>query len=297
MVNEIKNLKKKKKALILAHNYQIPEIQEIADMVGDSLALSKAAVEVEEKIIVFCGVHFMAESAKILSPSKKILLPVMEAGCPMADMITEDKLREYKMRNPDTAIVCYVNSSAKVKSESDICCTSSNSLDIVNSLEEDKIMFVPDKNLGNFVKDKVKNKRVELWPGFCITHHKIEGLEVDKVKEIYPFAEVLVHPECNREVVGKADFVGSTSQIINYAKESPKEEFIIGTEIGVLHKLKKENPNKKFYLLSHRLICVNMKKTSLKDVYYALKDEKHVIEIQEEVRQKALGPLNRMLNL
>ncbi|MBS4537624.1 quinolinate synthase NadA [Clostridium sp. D2Q-11] len=297
MVNEINKIKKEKKALILAHNYQIPEVQEVADIVGDSLALSKAAAEAKEEIIVFCGVHFMAESAKILSPEKKILLPAIDAGCPMADMVTAYKLKEYKKNNPNTAIVCYVNSSAEVKAESDVCCTSSNALKVVNSLEEDKIMFVPDKNLGNFIKGKVKDKEVEVWPGFCITHHRVKGLEIDRIREAQPDAEILVHPECNKEVVEKADFIGSTSQIINYARKSNNKKFIIGTEMGVLHKLEKENPDKKFYLLSPGLICTNMKKTSLEDVYNALKEEKNSVLIEEDIRKKALKPLNRMLSL
>lgn len=297
IIQEINRLKEEKDAIILAHNYQIPEVQEVADIVGDSLALSKAAAEVDNKLIVFCGVHFMAESAKILSPSKKVLLPARDAGCPMADMITAEDLRKYKAENPNTTIVTYVNSSAEVKAESDICCTSSNALKIIESLDTDNILFVPDQNLGRYVKEKVKDKNIELWPGFCITHHRVKGTEVDKVRKAHPDAEILAHPECNEEVVNAADFIGSTSQIINYAAESDKDKFIIGTEMGVLHKLEKDNPNKKFYLLSTGLICANMKKTTLKDVYEGLKNDQHEIHVDEEIRKKALKSLDRMLEL
>lgn len=297
MIKEINRLKKEKDAIILAHNYQIPEVQGVADIVGDSLALSRAAAEVDNKTIVFCGVHFMAESAKILSPNKKILLPVLDAGCPMADMVTAEDLIEYKEKNPNTTIICYVNSSAEVKAVSDICCTSSNALKIVESLDSDNILFVPDQNLGRYIKDKVKDKNIELWPGFCITHHRVKGSEVEKVREAHPDTEILAHPECNEEVVNEADFVGSTSQIIKYATESDKDKFIIGTEMGVLHKLERDNPNKKFYLLSTGLICTNMKKTTLKDVYAALENEQHEIEVDEEIREKALKSLDRMLEL
>lgn len=297
MIDEILRLKKEKNAVILAHNYQIPEIQEIADIVGDSLMLSKAAAEVDNEVIVFCGVHFMAETAKILSPNKKVLLPAIDAGCPMADMVTGDKLREYKKDHPDTTIVCYVNSSADVKSECDVCCTSSNALKIVESLDAKKLLFVPDQNLGGWIKNQVKDKEIDLWPGFCITHHRVKEAEVMKVKEIHPDALILVHPECNEDVVKHADFVGSTSQIINFAKESSNKSFIISTEMGVMHKLKKENPDKKFYLLSPGLLCFNMKKTTLKDVLDALKYDQHEIEVDEETRLKSLKSLDRMLEL
>ncbi|WP_427339347.1 quinolinate synthase NadA [Caloranaerobacter sp. DY30410] len=297
IIDEIIKLKREKDAIILAHNYQIPEIQEIADVVGDSLALSKAASNVDNKIIVFCGVHFMAESAKILSPDKKVLLPAKDAGCPMADMVTAEKLREYKEKNPDTYVVCYVNSSAAVKAESDICCTSSNALKVVSSIEAEKILFVPDRNLGNYIKSKVKDKQIDLWPGFCITHHRVKEIEVVKAKEAHPDALVLVHPECNEDVVKMADFVGSTSQIIDFATKSSSKKFIIGTEMGILHQLRKNNPDKKFYLLSPGLICSNMKKTGLNDVLNALKYEKFEITVPEDIRVKALTSLQRMMDI
>lgn len=297
IIDEINRLKKEKNAIILAHNYQIPEIQEIADIVGDSLALSKAASEIDEDVIVFCGVHFMAETAKILSPNKKVLLPAKDAGCPMADMVTADKLREYKKNHPDTTIVCYVNSSAEVKAECDVSCTSSNALKIIESIDADKILFVPDKNLGGYIKNKVKDKEIELWPGFCITHHRVKESEVIKVKELHPDALLLVHPECNEDVVKHADFIGSTSQIIDFAHNSDNKKFIIGTEMGVMHKLKKDNKDKKFFLLSPGLLCFNMKKTALEDVLDALKYDQYEINVDEEIREKSLVSLNRMLEL
>ncbi len=297
VIDEVNRLKKEKNAIILGHNYQVPEVQQVADIVGDSLALSKAAAEAESDTIVFCGVHFMAESAKILSPNKRVLLPVKDAGCPMADMVTAEKLREYKKENPDTTIVCYVNSSAEVKAESDVCCTSSNALKIVKTLDSKRILFVPDKNLGSYIKNQINDKEIELWPGFCITHHRVQEEEVLKVKKAKPNAILLVHPECNEDVVKLADFVGSTSQIIDYANKSDNNEFIIGTEMGVMEKLKNDNPNKKFYLLSPGLICNNMKKTGIADVLEALKEEKHEIHVDEDIRKKALVSLNRMLKL
>lgn len=297
MIQEIQKLKKEKNAIIIAHNYQIPEIQEIADIVGDSLKLSQEAQKTKADIIVFCGVHFMAESAKILSPEKKVLLPVADAGCPMADMVNEEQLRTIKKEYPDVPIVCYVNSSAAVKAESDICCTSSNALKVVKSIEADQILFVPDKNLGSYIAKQVPEKDILLWEGFCITHHRIKVKDIDDVKEHHPDALILVHPECPPEIVERADFVGSTSQIIHYAKESENKKFVIGTEMGVLHQLRKDSPNKKFYLLSSGLTCYNMKKTSLKDVYEALLYEKNEIVVEEETRKKALGTLDRMLKL
>lgn len=297
IINEINKLKKEKNAVILAHNYQIPEIQDIADYVGDSLGLSKKATKTDADIIVFCGVHFMAESAKILSPNKKVLLPVLDAGCPMADMIDADKLKIFKEEYPDIPVVCYVNSSAEVKAESDICCTSSNALKIVKSLEKDKILFVPDQNLGNYISTKVPEKEIICWEGFCITHHRVRHNELDMVRKHRGETKILVHPECNPEVVKKADFVGSTSEIIEYVKSCEDKKFIIGTEMGILHSLRKQNPDKKFHLLSPSLVCYNMKKTSLEDVYKVLRDEKNEINVDKEVMSKAHKSLERMLRL
>lgn len=297
IISEIKKLKEEKNAIILAHNYQIPEIQDIADYVGDSLGLSRKAADTEADIIIFCGVHFMAESAKILSPNKKVLLPVLDAGCPMADMIDADQLRSFKKEYPDAAVVCYVNSSAEVKAESDICVTSSNALKIIKSLDSEKILFVPDENLGNYISSKLPEKEIISWEGFCITHHRVRHNEIDMVRRHKGKTKILVHPECNQAVVEKADFVGSTSQIIEYISKSNDKEFVIGTEMGILHTLRKQNPGKKFHLLSPALVCYNMKKTSLEDVYNALKDEKNEIIVDKKVMDKAFNSLERMLEL
>jgi quinolinate synthase len=297
MIQEIERLKKEKNAIILAHNYQIPEIQDIADIVGDSLKLSQEAAKTDADIIVFSGVHFMAESAKILSPDKKVLLPVYDAGCPMADMIDADQLRAFKKEYPEIPVVCYVNSSAEVKAESDICCTSANAVKIVKNMKADKVLFVPDQNLGHYIGKQVPEKEVISWEGFCITHHRVRTSEVENVRKQHPEAKLLIHPECSPNVVEMADFVGSTSEIINYAKTSECKTFVIGTEMGVMHKLRNENPDKKFYLLSPGLTCFNMKKTSLPDIYKALLHEQHEITVDEEIRQRALGCLERMLEL
>jgi quinolinate synthase len=297
MIKEIIELKKKRNAVIVAHNYQVDEVQEVADIIGDSLALSKYCAGIDKDVIVFCGVHFMAESAKILSPEKTVLLPEIDAGCPMADMVTKEALIEEKKKYPDATVVCYINSSAEVKSECDICCTSSSAVDIVRAVKTKDILFVPDQNLGSFVAKMVPEKNVILWKGFCVTHHRVKSEELAKVRELYPNAEVLVHPECQPGIVEAADFAGSTKQIIDYATKSPKKEFIIGTEMGVLYKLKKDNPDKSFYLLSKGLICPNMKKTSLSSVYNALKEMKYVIELDEDIRLKAKKALDNMLAL
>ena len=297
LAEEIQRLKKERNAIILAHNYQVPEVQDVADVVGDSFSLSQHAAETDSDVIVFCGVHFMAESAKILSPDKTVLLPVRDAGCPMADMVTAPKLREMKARYPDAAVVCYVNSSAEVKAESDVCCTSSNALKVVESLENKQVIFVPDKNLGSFVASKVKNKEIILWKGFCITHKRVKVEEVQKIRQLHPNAKILMHPECEPEVQKLADFLGSTSAILKYAGEIPEKDIIIGTEEGILHLLKKQHPDKNFYLLSTGLICTNMKKTRLEDVHSALLNMQHEIHVDENIRIKALKSLERMLKI
>lgn len=297
LIEEILRLKIEKNATIVAHNYQIEDIQNIADVVGDSLALSKYCAENEASTIVFCGVHFMAESAKILSPNKKVLLPEINAGCPMADMADADELRKLKLKHPDAVVVCYINSTAEVKAESDICCTSSNALAIARSIKEDKIIFVPDQNLGGYVAQFIPEKEIILWEGYCITHHKVRKDELIKAKEAHPDAISLVHPECRPEVVEIADFVGSTKNIIDYANKSEHDKFIIGTEMGVLVKLKEQNPTKKFYLMSPGMICPNMKKTSLESVYNALRKDQYKIEIDEQIRLKAIKSLDKMLEL
>mgnify|MGYP001431453291 CR=1 FL=1 len=297
LIKEIIKLKQERNAVIVAHNYQVDDVQEIADVVGDSFALSEYCASSEYSTIVFCGVHFMAESAKILSPEKTVLLPVIDAGCPMADMVTPEKLREAKKRYPGAAVVCYVNSSAEVKAESDICCTSSNALNVVKSVKEKDIIFVPDKNLGSYIAKQVPEKNIILWDGYCITHHRIDKDEVNMIKEFHKDAELLVHPECQPEIVELADFVGSTKQIIDYASQSSNKKFIIGTEMGVLYKLKKDNPDKTFYLMSKGLVCANMKKTRLQNVYDALNEMKYKIELDKEIISKAKKALNRMLEI
>jgi quinolinate synthase len=270
------------------------EVQAIADVVGDSLDLSKYCAKTDKKVIVFCGVHFMAESAKILAPDKEVLLPEIDAGCPMADMITPESLAEEKKKNPDYLVLCYINSSAKVKAESDVCCTSSNAVKVARQIDNKNILFVPDMNLGNYVKNMVPEKNFKMWNGFCITHYRVEAKEVRNIKLLHPDAMILVHPECQEEVIKLADFVGSTKQIIDYASQSNHTKFIIGTEMGVLYKLKNQNPNKTFYLMSQGLVCPNMKKTSLQSIYDALNEDKYKIEIDDDVRFKAKYSLDKM---
>lgn len=297
LIDHIAELKKQRNAVIVAHNYQIDDVQEIADVVGDSFALSRYCASSPYDVIVFCGVHFMAESAKLLSPEKTVLLPEIDAGCPMAEMVTAEALREEKKKHPDAAVVCYINSTAEVKAESDICCTSSNALKVIRSIRQEEIIFVPDCNLGSYVANMVPEKHIILWKGFCVTHHRIKPDDVIKVRELYPDAVLLVHPECKPEVVALADFVGSTKQIIDYASASNAAKFIIGTEMGVMYKLKKNNPEKQFYLLSPGLVCPNMKKTSLQSIYEALRDMKYNIVLDEKLRLKAREPLDRMLQV
>lgn len=297
MIQEIKRLKEEKNAIILAHNYQIPEVQDIADLVGDSFRLSQVAAETEKETIVFCGVHFMAESAKILSPTKTVLLPALDAGCPMADMINAEDLKKYRDENPDVAVVTYVNSSAEVKAYSDICCTSSNALRVIRSMKENRIMFGPDRNLADFVAKQVPEKEIIPWNGFCITHERVTVEDVEKARAEFPGVKLLAHPECNPEIVKMADFAGSTAQIIEYAKNSTDPEFIIGTEMGILHQLRKDSPEKHFRLLAPCLVCYNMKKTSLEDVYVALRDGVNIIEIDEDIRTRAYTALKRMLEV
>lgn len=297
IIEEILLLKKKNDAVILAHNYQDGQIQDIADIVGDSLMLSKAAKEIECKTIVFCGVRFMAETAKILSPSKKILLPAIDALCPMAKMVTADEIRKYKEKNPDQTVVCYVNSTTEVKAECDVCITSANAVEVINHLPEKDMLIVPDENLGNYLKQSLPHKNIDLWPGYCITHKRVKEKDILQVKDKHPHAPILVHPECSYEVLKHADYIGSTSQIIQYVDQHDHEKYIIGTEMGVIHSLKKKHPDNTFYLLSTGLICNNMKKTRLKDVYKALKDQQHVIQVEEVLRQKAYKSIEKMFAL
>lgn len=297
LINNINRMKKEQNAVIVAHSYQVDDVQEIADIVGDSFALSQFCASNSADTIVFCGVHFMAESAKILSPDKTVLLPEIHAGCPMADMVTAEALRETKAKYPNAAVVCYINSSAEVKAECDICCTSSNALTVIKSIDKKDIIFVPDQNLGSYVAKMVPEKNIILWEGYCITHHKIKAEEVLASKKLHPDALLLVHPECKPEIAELADFVGSTKQIIDYAKTSKHDKFIIGTEMGVLYQLKKDSPNKTFYMMSTGLICPNMKKTSLQSVHDALVFKRYEINLSQEIMERASHSLNRMLEV
>lgn len=296
IVDRIDALKKERNAVILAHNYQLGEVQDIADYVGDSLELARLSQRLDAEVIVLCGVHFMAESAAILNPDKTVLLPVLEAGCPMADMVTADALREKKKEHPNAVVVCYVNSSAEVKSECDICCTSANAVKVVSRIDADEILFVPDKNLGSYAQ-KMTGKNMTLWEGFCVTHHRVTGEDVRKAKEAHPDAVVIVHPECRPEVVEMADYVDSTSGILRRCKELDAKEFLIGTEMGLLHRLKKENPDKTFYILSSGMICPNMKMTRITDVERALREMKNVIKVDEDIVAKARQALDRMVEI
>lgn len=294
---KIKKLKKKKNAVIIVHNYQRDEIQEIADYLGDSLALARAAVDTMADIIVFCGVHFMAESASILNPNKMVLLPVKEAGCPLADMITVHKLRQKKKEIPDAAVVCYVNSSAEVKAESDISCTSSNAIEVVRSINNKRIIFVPDMNLGRFVQSQVPEKEIIPWEGFCPTHIRLTEEDVIKAKKNFHKAKFIAHPECKPEVLKLADHVCSTGGMFQYVKMSKSKKFIIGTESGMLYRLKKENPDKKFYLPTPHLICANMKLTTLGWVAHSLENLVYEIRVPDHIREKARKTLERMLSI
>jgi len=297
LASKILKLKKKKNAVIIAHNYQRDEIQEIADYHGDSLALAQTAVRTDASIIVFCGVDFMAESAAILNPNKKVLLPVLEAGCPLADMVTVDKLRECKEKNPDAAIVCYVNSSAEIKAESDIICTSSNAVQIVKSLKEKRVIFIPDKNLGRYVQTQVPEKEIILWEGFCPTHIRVREKDIKATKAKYPDAVLLAHPECDPEVLNYADAILSTAGIFKYVERSPKKEFIIATELGMLFRLNQQHPDKKFYIPTPHLLCANMKLTTLGWVLNSLEKEVHEITVDKAVADKAYRALSRMLEV
>ncbi|MBW8035022.1 MAG: quinolinate synthase NadA [Planctomycetes bacterium] len=294
---KIERLKQFRNAVILAHNYQIPEVQDIADFVGDSLGLSVQAAATQADTIVFCGVLFMAETAAILSPQKNVLLPDLEAGCPMADMITAAQLRELKAKHPGALTVCYVNTPAEVKAECDYCCTSSNAVELVNRLPEDKeIIFVPDKHLGQYVADQTGRDMI-LWPGYCPTHVRITEDDIRKVKQEHPDALVLAHPECGRAVYDVTDEMLSTGQMIKFAKQSSNSKFIIATELGILHTLKKQNPDKEFFAASEAAVCPNMKKITLEKVAWSLEDNQFQVKVNEEITSRARKALDRMLEV
>lgn len=290
----ILELKKMKNAVILAHYYQRPEIQDLADAVGDSYFLSKVAKDCTQKVVVFCGVRFMAESAKILSPEKKILMPVYDAGCPMADMAEEHDVQKLMKKHPDAAVVSYINSSTEVKMLSDVCVTSSSAIKIIKNLPNKELIFLPDRNLGSYLAEQIPEKNFILWDGYCITHQRVNPQSIQKIKEKIPHVQVLVHPECDKPVRELADYIGSTSGIIEYATKSESKEFVVATEEGILHELNKSNPNKRFYMPGRSMTCVNMKKTTLEDVYACLEQEKHLIQLDENVRVKAFKALENM---
>jgi len=299
IIDRINALKKEKNALILGHTYTYPEVQDIADYVGDSYGLSKMAAESGDyDIIVFAGVQFMAETAKILSPKTKVLLPVMEAGCPMADMINEDQLIEFKAKHPTAAVVCYVNSDVRTKALSDVCVTSSNAVKIVKKLKEDKILFVPDKHLGSFVAEQVPEKEVICWDGFCPVHNKVSAQDVAKAKELFPGHVVMMHPECSAQTRTEADYVLSTGQMVDLVAEKKFKKYIVVTEAGITYGLKKEDPQAEFIeMTAPEMKCKNMKKIMLSDILHSLEKEQFSIEVSDEISKKAKVSLQRMLDL
>ncbi len=293
---EIRKLAAGKNALILAHNYQRAEVQAVADYTGDSLELARIAADNPAEIIVFCGVHFMAESAAILSPEKKVLIPDPTAGCPMADMAIEDDLIAMRGRYPDAMVVTYINSSAGVKALSDVCCTSANAVKIVQRVEARRVIFVPDRNLGRWVQ-RFTDREIIQWKGYCPTHERFSAEDLAEAKRLHPDALVMVHPECRPEVIDMADEVFSTGQMVKFVQETDRTKIIVGTEEGMLHKLRSAAPGKDYILASKALVCPNMKKTTLEKVYAALANEEPVVSVSSGMREKALGCLRRMLEL
>lgn len=294
---KIERLKKEKDAVILAHYYVDGEVQKIADYVGDSYYLSKIATKLEQKNIVFCGVKFMGESAKLLNPQKTVVMADDFADCPMAHMVTVEKIEEVRSQYDDLAVVCYVNSTAEIKAVSDVCVTSSNALRVVGKIPQKNIFFVPDENLGRYVAEKLPEKHFIFNDGFCHVHKSITAENVKKAKEVYPDALVLTHPECTGEVIALSDFIGSTSEIIDYATNTDCERFIICTEMGVFFELQEKNPHKRFYSVGHRQFCPNMKKVTLEKTAAALEQMSPAIELPDEIMEKAKKPLERMLEL
>ncbi len=295
--DKIAALKKKRDAVILAHNYQLPEVQDVADYRGDSLELSRIAAKTDAKVIVFCGVHFMAETASILCPKKKVIMPDIHSGCPMADMITAQQLRGLKEEHPRAVTVGYVNTSAEVKAELDVCCTSTNAVAVVNAFKaSEEIIFVPDKYLADYVSKQAGRKLIS-WRGFCPTHIKILPQDIERERKFHPFAKVVVHPECLPAVVALADAALSTSQMSKYARESEAKEFIVGTEVGLIYRLKKDNPAKEFYPASEAAVCPNMKRTTQEKIVWALEELKEEVRVSDELRRRAKKAIDRMLEI
>ncbi len=296
LIEKLLRLKRQRNAVILAHNYQLGEVQDIADFVGDSLELSQKAAETDAEVIVFCGVHFMAETASILCPDKVVLLPDIHAGCPMADMVTAESLRERKRELPDAIVVCYINSSAEVKAESDVCCTSANAVKVIESLESKEILFVPDQYLGHYIFTKT-NKKMVRWPGFCPTHVRIQPEDIARLKREYPRAKAIVHLECRPEVIALADEVLSTGGMCRFVRETGAEEIFVGTEIGIIYRLRKENPPKKFIPASEQAICPSMKLTTLEKILWALKEMAFEVKVPEAIRLRAKVAVDKMLRV
>lgn len=294
LTERILDLKQRRKAIILTHNYQLGEVQDIADLVADSLELSQKAARTDAEVIVFCGVHFMAETASILSPDKIVLLPDMHAGCPMANMITADSLREKKKEHPEAAVVCYINSTAEVKAESDVCCTSANAAAIVQKIDAEDILFVPDQYLGHYVSTTT-GKEMILWPGYCPTHARIQAADIIRLKKEYPEAEVMVHPECRPEVIELADVVLSTGGMCRHAQSTSARKVIVGTEVGIIYRLRKENPDKIFIPVSEQAICPNMKLITLENILWCLEDMAPEVKVPEAIRIKAKAAVDKML--
>lgn len=292
----ITQLKKERNAIILAHYYQRDEIQEVADFRGDSFLLAQKAASTDAEVIVFCGVHFMGESAKILAPNKTVLIPDERAGCPMADMVNVVGLRALKKQHPNAKVVAYINTSAEVKSETDICCTSANAIKVVNSVDSDEVIWVPDKNLGDYVS-KFTDKKMIIWEGYCNTHDMLTVKDVEEMKAQYPNAQFVIHPECRPEVVKLGDFVGSTTAIIKYCKESDCEEFIVGTEDGTGYQLRLDSPHKKFHFATKYLVCPNMKVNNLKKVVKCLETNQPQVYVPPQIAEKAKLSLERMLQV
>lgn len=297
VIDQIRKVKEEKNAIILAHYYVNDEVQEIADYVGDSYYLSEAAKNTDADIIVFCGVSFMGESAAILNPDKKVLMPDMRADCAMAHMVNLEKVKEMKEKYDDLAVVCYINSTAEIKTYSDVCVTSANAIKIVKNLPNQNIFFIPDGNLGRYVAEQLPEKNIILNDGYCPIHAAMTKESVLKVKNAHPEAKFLVHPECTQELLEEADYIGSTSGIIKFVEKDNRKEYIIGTEEGVLYELKKENPEKIFYTLSDKQVCMDMKYITLEKVLHVLETETNEMKVSQEVREKALQPLERMLKL
>jgi len=296
LVEKISALKKKRNAVILVHNYQLGEVQDIADFVGDSLDLSQRSAKIDAGVIVFCGVRFMAETASILCPEKVVLLPDMNAGCLLADTITAEQLRAKKKEHPQAVVVCYVNSPAEVKAESDICCTSANAVRVVEGLDAQEILFVPDQYLGHYVSTRTGKKMI-LWPGFCPTHVRIKPERIKELKREYPKAKVVVHPECTPEVIALADEVASTSGMCRYARRDEVREMVVGTEVGIIHRLRKENPGKRFIPVSEQAICPDMKLITLEKVLRSLEEMGPEVKVPEEIRLRAKAAVDKMLKI